>query len=80
MQALALSGIAIGFGAQALVRDIISGVFFLIDDAFHVGEYVEFGELRGEVEKISIRPMRLRHNRGTIPTVPFGELRSIAKL
>lgn len=70
-------GIAIGFGAQALVRDIISGIFFLIDDAFRVGEYVEFGELRGQVEQISIRSMRLRHHRGAIHTVPFGELRSI---
>jgi len=72
-----VAGIAIGFGAQALVRDIISGVFFLIDDAFRVGEYVEFGEIRGQVEKISIRSMRLRHHRGAIHTVPFGELRSI---
>ncbi|WP_417514846.1 mechanosensitive ion channel family protein [Minwuia sp.] len=70
-------GIAIGFGAQALVRDIISGVFFLIDDAFRVGEYVEFGEIRGQVEQISIRSMRLRHHRGAIHTIPFGELRSI---
>jgi small-conductance mechanosensitive channel len=70
-------GIAIGFGAQALVRDIISGIFFLIDDAFRVGEYVEFGEIRGQVEQISIRSMRLRHHRGAIHTIPFGELRSI---
>jgi len=70
-------GIAIGFGAQALVRDIISGIFFLIDDAFRVGEYVEFGDIRGQVEKISIRSMRLRHHRGAIHTIPFGELRSI---
>lgn len=70
-------GIAIGFGAQALVRDIISGIFFLIDDAFRVGEYVEFGTIRGQVEQISIRSMRLRHHRGAINTVPFGELRSI---
>ena len=70
-------GIAVGFGAQALVRDIISGIFFLIDDAFRVGEYVEFGEIRGQVEQISIRSMRLRHHRGAIHTVPFGELRSI---
>ena len=70
-------GIAIGFGAQALVRDIIAGVFFLIDDAFRVGEYVEFGEIRGQVEQISIRSMRLRHHRGAIHTIPFGELRSI---
>lgn len=70
-------GLAIGFGAQALVRDVVSGVFFLIDDAFRVGEYIEMGELRGEVEAISIRSLRLRHHRGAIHTVPFGELRYI---
>jgi len=70
-------GIAIGFGAQALVRDIFSGIFFLLDDAFRVGEYVEIDQLRGTVEAISIRSMRLRHHRGAIHTVPFGEIRSI---
>ncbi|MCA8927202.1 MAG: mechanosensitive ion channel family protein [Alphaproteobacteria bacterium] len=70
-------GIAIGFGAQALVRDVVSGIFFLIDDAFRVGEYVEIDNLRGEVEKISIRSMQLRHHRGMVQTIPFGELRHI---
>ena len=70
-------GLAIGFGAQTLVRDIVSGAFFLIDDAFRVGEYVESGELRGTVEKISIRSLRLRHHRGLVHTVPYGELKSI---
>ncbi|MEM8843134.1 MAG: mechanosensitive ion channel domain-containing protein, partial [Pseudomonadota bacterium] len=54
-------GVAIGFGAQALVRDIFSGMFFLIDDAFRVGEYIELSEeLRGDVESISIRSLQLR--------------------
>ncbi len=70
-------GLAIGFGAQALVRDVVSGVFFLIDDAFRVGEYIEMGNIRGEVESISLRSMRLRHHRGAIHTIPFGEVRSI---
>jgi len=71
-------GLAIGFGAQALVRDIVSGVFFLIDDAFRVGEYIEIDEnIRGEVERISLRSMQLRHHRGALLTLPFGELRSI---
>ncbi|MEO1249120.1 MAG: mechanosensitive ion channel domain-containing protein, partial [Pseudomonadota bacterium] len=70
-------GLAIGFGAQALVRDIVSGVFFLIDDAFRVGEYIEMGELRGTVESISIRSLRVRHHRGAIHTIPFGELKSL---
>jgi small-conductance mechanosensitive channel len=70
-------GIAVGFGAQSLVRDIFSGIFFLVDDAFRVGEYIEFGEIRGEVERISIRSLTLRHHRGAVHTVPFGEIRSI---
>lgn len=71
-------GLAIGFGAQSLVRDIFSGIFFLIDDAFRIGEYIEIdANLRGEVEKITIRSMQLRHHRGPLITLPFGELRSI---
>jgi small-conductance mechanosensitive channel len=71
-------GIAVGFGAQTLVRDIFSGAFFLIDDAFRVGEYIELDkDLKGEVEAISVRSLQLRHHRGPVITVPFGELRSI---
>jgi small-conductance mechanosensitive channel len=68
-------GIAIGFGAQTLVRDIVSGVFFLLDDAFRVGEYIDLGDVKGTVEKISIRSMQLRHHRGALNTVPFGEIK-----
>ena len=70
-------GIAIGFGAQALVRDIVSGIFFLIDDAFRIGEYIEIGELRGTVESMSIRSLRVRHHLGAVHTIPFGELKSL---
>ncbi len=70
-------GIAIGFGAQSLVKDVVSGIFFLIDDAFRVGEYVEIDNLRGTVEKISIRSLQLRHHRGAVHTLPFGELKSL---
>jgi len=70
-------GLAIGFGAQTLVRDIFSGIFFLIDDAFRIGDYVEAGSLKGMVEHISIRSLRLRHHRGMITTIPFGELKSV---
>lgn len=71
-------GIAIGFGAQTLVRDIFSGIFFLVDDAFRVGEYIELDkETRGEVESISIRSLQLRHHRGAVITIPFGELLKI---
>ena len=67
-------GLAIGFGSQALVRDILSGAFFLIDDAFRKGEYVDIGDVKGTVEKISIRSFQLRHHLGMLHTIPFGEI------
>ncbi|MEM9371054.1 MAG: mechanosensitive ion channel family protein [Pseudomonadota bacterium] len=67
-------GLAIGFGAQKLVADVVSGIFFLIDDAFRTGEYVEVDGTRGTVEKISIRSIQLRHHRGPVHTIPFGEI------
>ncbi|MBK8174205.1 MAG: mechanosensitive ion channel family protein [Rhodospirillales bacterium] len=70
-------GIAIGFGAQALVRDIVSGIFFLIDDAFRLGEYIDAGSAKGMVERISIRSLRLRHHLGQINTIPFGEIKHV---
>ena len=70
-------GVAIGFGAQALVRDVVSGIFFLIDDAFRIGEYIEVENLRGTVEAMSIRSLRVRHHRGMVHTIPFGELKSL---
>ncbi|MGB5708246.1 MAG: mechanosensitive ion channel domain-containing protein [Arenicellales bacterium] len=67
-------GLAVGFGAQTLVRDIFSGAFFLMDDAFRIGEYIDVGTAKGTVEKISIRSMQLRHHMGPLNTVPFGEI------
>jgi len=70
-------GVAIGFGSQTLVKDVVSGAFFLIDDAFRVGEYIETGDVKGTVEKISIRSLRLRHHRGLVHTIPYGEIKSV---
>ncbi len=70
-------GLAIGFGAQSLVRDVISGLFFLLDDAFRLGEYIEIGKTRGAVERISIRSMQLRHHNGPLNTVPFGGISQV---
>jgi small-conductance mechanosensitive channel len=68
-------GLAIGFGSQTLVRDIFSGAFFLIDDAFRKGEYIDIGDVKGTVEKISVRSFQLRHHLGALHTIPFGEIR-----
>ena len=70
-------GIAIGFGAQTLVRDIVSGFFYLIDDAFRVGEYVVIDQIMGTVEKISVRSFQLRHHNGPVHTIPYGEIRTL---
>jgi small-conductance mechanosensitive channel len=70
-------GLAVGFGAQTLVRDIVSGIFFLVDDAFRMGEYLEIGDIRGTVEKISLRSLRLRHHNGPLHTLPYGEIQSM---
>ncbi|PTM86471.1 mechanosensitive ion channel family protein [Mycoplana dimorpha] len=70
-------GVAIGFGSQTLVKDIVSGVFYLMDDAFRVGEWIESGSYNGVVESFSLRSIRLRHHRGSVFTVPFGELGAI---
>ena len=57
-------GLAVGFGSQTLVKDILSGIFFLMDDAFRVGDYIETAGTKGMVEHISLRSLRLRHPRG----------------
>jgi small conductance mechanosensitive channel len=73
-------GVAIGFGSQTLVKDVISGVFFMMDDAFRVGEYIQSGNYKGTVESFSIRSVRLRHHRGPVYTVPFGVLGAVENL
>lgn len=70
-------GIAIGFGSQKLVQDIISGMFFLVDDAFRRGEYVEVAGLKGTIEKLSMRSMQLRHHLGAVQTIPYGEINTV---
>lgn len=70
-------GIAIGLGAQSTIADILAGVFFLLEDAFHMGDYVEVGNLRGTVEGISLRSLKLRHHRGAIHTLPFGQIKAL---
>jgi small-conductance mechanosensitive channel len=70
-------GLAIGFGSQTLVRDILSGVFFLVDDAFRVGDYIEAGGIKGMVQHISLRSVKLRHPRGMVYTIPFGDMGAV---
>src|SRR5260370_14079867 len=74
-------GLAIGFGSQALVKDIITGLFILIEDQIAVGDIIDVGkDHRGTVEAISIRTIRLRDQAGIVHTVPFSEVTSIKNL
>lgn len=70
-------GVAIGFGSQTLVRDIVSGAFFLMDDAFRLGEYIEVGDAKGRIEKITLRSLFLRHHRGALNILPYGEIKRL---
>jgi len=70
-------GVAVGFGAQSFVRDVIAGMFYLMDDAFRVGEYIQSGNYKGTVEGFSIRSVKLRHHRGPVYTVPFSLLGAV---
>lgn len=73
-------GVALGFGSQTLVKDIISGVFYMLDDAFRVGEYIQAKDYKGTVEGFSLRSVRLRHHRGPVFTVPFGDLGAVENM
>ena len=70
-------GLAVGFGAQKLVSDILSGFFFLLDDAFRVGEYIQTGSIRGTVESITLRNVMLRHHLGMLQVVPHSDLGAV---
>jgi small-conductance mechanosensitive channel len=73
-------GLAVSFGSQSLVRDIISGLFYMWDDAFRVGEYIDTGRLKGTVETLGIRSVKLRHQNGPVHTIPYGQLGAVTNL
>jgi small-conductance mechanosensitive channel len=70
-------GLAVSFGSQTLVKDIVSGIFYLSDDAFRVGEYIDCGKAKGTVEGFTLRSIKLRHQNGPVHTIPFGQLGQI---
>ena len=71
-------GIAIGFGAQSVVRDFLSGIFLIVEDIYSVGDDIDFGRGRGTVEKISLRSTSIRTRQGTVWNVPNGKLDFVA--
>ena len=75
-----VAGVAIGFGAQTLVKDFITGVFILIEDSLHVGDVARLGNKTGVVESMTIRTVRLRDFDGTVYTIPFSSVAVIENL
>ncbi len=73
-----IAGLAVGFGAQSLVRDFLAGIFILIEDQFGVGDVVDVGDTSGVIEKVSLRTTTLRDVHGVVWTVPNGEIRRTA--
>jgi small conductance mechanosensitive channel len=72
-----IAGVALGFGAQTIVKDLLSGMFMLVEDQFGVGDVVDVGEANGVVETVGLRITRLRDVEGTLWHVPNGEIRRV---
>jgi small conductance mechanosensitive channel len=75
-----IAGVAIGFGAQSLVKDFLSGVFMLVEDQYGVGDIVDAGEATGTVEAVSLRTTRLRDVNGTVWHIPNGAITRIGNM
>lgn len=70
-------GLAIGLGSQTLVKDVVAGVFFLMDDAFRVGDYVQMGKTEGYVVRMSVRTILLEHYLGYVLIIPYGDIKNV---
>jgi small conductance mechanosensitive channel len=73
-------GLAIGFGSQALIKDVITGAFILFEDTVNVGDVASINGIAGTVEAITIRTVRLRDLQGTVHTIPFGSVTIISNM
>ena len=73
-------GLAVSFGAQSLVKDVITGFFILIEDTISIGDVVDLGGRSGVVESMTIRSVRLRDLAGNVHTVPFGEVAAVLNM
>lgn len=75
-----VGGVALGFGAQSLVKDFLSGIFMIVEDQFGVGDFVHTGEVSGTVEAVSLRVTRIREATGVIWYVRNGEMIQVGNL
>ena len=73
-----IAGVALGFGAQTLVKDYISGIFLIIEDQYGIGDEVEIGTVRGIVEAVALRTTRVRDGDGVVWYVRNGEILTVA--
>ena len=73
-------GIAIGFGSQKLVQDVITGLFLLLENAMQVGDVVTLGGATGVVEELSIRSIRLRAEDGSVQIIPFSAVTTVTNM
>jgi small conductance mechanosensitive channel len=71
-------GVALGFGAQNAVRDLLSGIFMMMEDTYSVGDDIDFGKGRGTVEKVSLRSTSIRTRQGVVWNVPNGKIDFVA--
>jgi small-conductance mechanosensitive channel len=75
-----LASVAIGFGAQNLVRDVITGFYIVLEDQYVVGDTIQFGEVVGRVEHLTLRRTVVRDPRGAVVTIANGEIRTVSNL
>lgn len=75
-----VAGLAIGFGAQSLIRDVIAGFFILLEDQFHVGDVIQAAGVSGQVENITLRLTIVRDLQGRVHFVPNGEIKVVSNL
>ncbi len=73
-------GFTIGFGSQAIVKDLVTGLFLLTGDIFYEGDIIKVGEVEGKVEKVGIRAITVRDLNGVVHTIPNGTVGTIANL
>jgi len=73
-------GVAIGFGSQKLVQDLITGIFLLLENAMQVGDFVTVSGLSGNVEALSVRTIRLRASDGSVHIIPFSSVTSVTNI
>jgi small-conductance mechanosensitive channel len=80
MAGAGVAGLAIGFGAQSLIRDVIAGFFILLEDQFHVGDVIQVAGVNGQVEQMTLRLTTVRDLQGTVHFIPNGEIKVVSNL